>query len=273
MIKFLADTHSYLNIDPNEDLKWTSVTGLLHNFIEPFDEIKISENCSKGNNPKYKGIHPAEIRKIWKDESDRSIKLGSWYHDQREKQTLNFNTITRDGIELPIISPILTSTEKIAPDQKITNGLYPEHLIYLKSAKVCGQADRVEVVNGRIDLYDYKTSKEIKTEGFKFRDGRVKKMLPPLQHLDDCEFNHYALQLSCYMYMMLKHNYNLQPGTIQIDHISFEVEGENKMGYPIVALDAAGDPIIKKVTPIKLPYLKNEVIVMFKWLMNNPKTK
>jgi hypothetical protein len=33
----------------------------------------------------------------------------------------------------------------------------------------------------------------------------------------------------------------------------------------------AGDPIISKVTPIELPYLKKEVMAMFKWLNINRK--
>ena len=37
-------------------------------------------------------------------------------------------------------------------------------LVYLKSARLCGQADLVEIVNGYINITDYKTNKEIKRE-------------------------------------------------------------------------------------------------------------
>ena len=49
-------------------------------------------------------------------------------------------------------------------------------------------------------------------------------MLPPLSHLDACNYNDYALQLSVYMYIMLKHNRSLEKGVIQMDHVEFEIE-------------------------------------------------
>lgn len=268
-IKFYADTHKYVSIDPDNQIDWISVTRLIHLFKEPFDEIKMSEACSKGKNPKYAGKTPAEIRKIWKNENTRAVTLGSWYHDQRERDVLSCNTVTRNGRELTIVDPLMDGNIKLAPAQSLSEGVYPEHLIYLMSAGICGQADRVEVVADKINLYDYKTNKEIKKEGFKDKAGKTKKMLPPLSHLDDCNFNDYALQLSIYMYMMLKHNYNLEPGIMQIDHIEFQIVGLDEFGYPIVDLDAEGHPVVKSVTPYNVPYLKNEVLTMFKYLSNN----
>lgn len=271
MIKFEDVGHKYSNLDKENTIEWISVTKLIHQFVEPFDSKLVAEKCSAGKNPKYKGKTAEEILEMWANENKRAIQLGSWYHEQREQDVLSCNTITRDGIELPIISPIVEDGIKLAPDQTITSGVYPEHLVYLKSVGVCGQADRVEVVGNRIDIYDYKTNKEIKTEGFKYWDGTKKMMLGPLRHLEDCEFNTYALQLSIYMFMMLKHNYNLELGNLEIYHIEFEIESQDNNGYPVYALDAAGDPIISKVNVIKLPYLKKEVIAMFKWLNINKK--
>jgi len=269
MIKFQEDGHKYLNVDEGEDFEWVSVTTLVGCFKEPFDAIAVSERCSKGKTPKYKGVDPALIREMWNNESKRATDLGSWYHNQREADMLQFKTITRDGVEIPIISPIIDKGIKFAPSQKIDNGLYPEHFVYLKSASICGQADRVEVVDHRLDVYDYKTNKEIKTRGYEFWDGRRKMMLGPLKHLEDCELNHYALQLSTYMYIIAKHNYNLIPGKIQIHHIEFENEGMDKNGYPITMYDAKGEPVLKGINRIDLPYMKKEVIAMLKWLNVN----
>ena len=269
MLKFIDNGHVYANVDPKEDFQWVSVTRLVHQFVEPFDAKKMAKKCSEGTNPKYKGKKPEEILKMWDQESKRSIDLGTWYHNQRESDMLNCNTITRDGIELPIISPLIDKDVKLAPDQTIGEGIYPEHLVYLKSASICGQADRVEIVGERIDVYDYKTNKEIKTRGYKFYDGTYKKMLGPVKHLEDCELNHYALQLSIYMYIIHKHNFNLTPGKIQIQHVEFEIDHLDKNGFPVHALDAGGEPIIAKINRFDLPYLKKEVIAMLKWLKIN----
>jgi len=268
-IKFYADTHKYISADSSEKIDWISVTRLIHYFKEAFDEMKMSHLCSVGKNPKYFGKSPEEIRKIWKDENLRAVTLGSWYHDEREKAIINCDTITRNNVELRIINPLYDNNVKLAPDQSLSEGIYPEHLVYLKSFGICGQGDRIEVIGSFINLYDYKTNKEIKTEGFKGKDGRTKRMLPPLSHLDDCNFNDYALQLSIYMFIMLKHNPNLNTGVMQIEHIEFEVEKRNSFGYPVSKLDSLGNPIVKKVTPYQVPYLRKEVLSMFKYLENN----
>jgi hypothetical protein len=168
-----------------------------------------------------------------------------------------------------IIKPIEIEGIRYSPDQKLEEGVYPEHMVYLKSAGICGQSDLVEVINGEVHITDYKTNKEIKVEGFTNWEGITQKMLPPVSHLDDCNLNHYTLQLSLYMYMILKHNPKLKPGTLTIHHIIFEEEGKDKWGNPIAARDSNGDPIVKEVVPYDLPYLKPEIVSLIHWLEDN----
>ena len=268
-VKFYADDHKYISIDERDPIDWISVTRLIHFFKEPFDTVKMADACSKGKNPKYNKMKPEDIIALWASENKRAVNLGSWYHDQREKDLLACNTITREGRELQIVNPLMDGMVKLAPDQQLVEGIYPEHLVYLKSVGICGQADRIEIVNDRIDVYDYKTNKEIKTESFVGKNGKSKKLLGPLSHLDECNYNEYALQLSTYMYIIQKHNFNLNPGKIQLDHVEFEIDHLDKNGYPVVAYDAKGDPMVKKVIPYELPYMKKEVIAMFKYVQEN----
>jgi hypothetical protein len=142
--------------------------------------------------------------------------------------------------------------------------------VYLKSAGLCGQSDLVEVIDDTVHITDYKTNKEIKTEGFKSWNGTTQKMQYPVSHLDDCELNHYTLQLSIYMYIILKHNPRLKPGTITLHHIIFEEEGRNKFDYPITKLDSNGDPIVKDIVPYEVPYMRSEVISMINWMKDHP---
>jgi len=268
-VKFYAEDHKYISIDERDPIDWISVTRLIHYFKIPFDKKLQAERCATGKNPKYNKMTPQEIIDLWDKENKRAISVGSWYHDQREKDVLACNTITRKGKELTIINPLMEGLVKLAPDQQLTEGMYPEHLVYLKSVGVCGQGDRIEVIDDMIDVYDYKTNKVIKKESFVEWNGNRKKMTGPLSHLDECNYNEYALQLSTYMYIMLKHNFNLKPGKIQLDHIEFEIDHFDKNGYPIIATDAKGDPLVKKVTPYELPYMKKEVIAMFKYVQEN----
>jgi hypothetical protein len=175
----------------------------------------------------------------------------------------------RHGYTVPIFKPIESNGIKFSPEQKLKDGVYPEHMVYLKSAGICGQSDLVEVINGSVHITDYKTNKEIKTEGYTNWEGVTQKMLPPVAHLDDCHLNHYALQLSMYMYVILKHNPKLKPGTLTIHHILFEEAGRDKFDNPISAKDFDGNPIVMDIVQYDLPYLKQEAISLIHWLEDN----
>jgi ATP-dependent exoDNAse (exonuclease V) beta subunit len=260
-IVFKASDHSYTSIDDN-DIKWVSVTKLVSNFKEPFDAEGVAAKVSKNKKSKWYGKTAKEIQAAWKEESERAMELGTFYHNQREADLCSLASIEKEGVTLPIYTPIEKDGVKHAPDQKLSPGIYPEHMVYLKSAGICGQSDLVEVVGDKVNIIDYKSNKKIETESFVNWEGLSKKMLFPVNHLDDCNYYHYALQLSIYMYIILKHNPKLKPGNIYIHHVTFEQESENEFGYPIYAKDQEGNPIVKEVTPMEVPYLKDEVIVI-----------
>jgi len=138
--------------------------------------------------------------------------------------------------------------------------------VYLKSAGICGQADRVEVVKGVVNIYDYKTNKEIKQKGYVNWEGISEKMLPPVNHLDDCNLKHYGLQLSFYMYMIIKHNHKLKPGKLMIEHIQFKEAGKDAYGNRVVLYDNFGEPVVDKIEHYEVPYYKEEVINIINYL-------
>jgi len=271
---FRSDGHIYETLDENlkkDQIKWTSVTSFVGMFKPKFDAEAQSKKSSKNKRSKWYGMTPKEILAAWDSESQRAISLGNWYHDEREKRLLEFKTIERDGTEVPIIKPIVDQNGiKIAPEQKLSEGVYPEHFVYLKSAGLCGQADLVSIVNGKINILDYKTNKEIKKKGFTNWEGITSKMYNPVSHLDDCNLKHYNLQLSLYAYIIKKHNPKLKIGDLQIQHVIFEKEGEDKFGYPITKYNDQKEPIIKEIKIYELPYLKQEVQSLMMWLKDNP---
>jgi len=267
-IIFNAEDHSYVSLQ-EDDINWISVTTLISEFKEPFDAKSIAKKVSKNKNSKWYGMKPKEIENAWKSESERALELGTFYHNQRESDLCSLASIEKEGVPLPIYSPIEKEGIKYAPEPKLTEGVYPEHMVYLKSAGICGQSDLVEVVNGKVNIIDYKTNKEIKTESYVNWEGISKKLLHPVNNLDDCSFNHYALQLSIYMYIILKHNPKLKPGNIYIHHVIFEQEGDDEYGYPIYKKLDNGDPVVKEVIVMDVPYLKDEVLSIISWLKDN----
>lgn len=262
---FKAENHKYESIDPNEEIDWISVTKFISKFKQPFDAKTVAEKSSKSKRSKWYGMSVEDILQAWDNESNRAIDQGNWYHNQRESDLLELSTISRYGAELPIIRPITEGDVKYAPNQKLQQGLYPEHFVYLKSVGICGQSDLVEVANGVVNITDYKTNKEIKKESYKNWEGVSQKMLGPVSHLDDCNFWHYSLQLSVYLYIILKHNPKLKPGKLTIHHVLFYTDGTDSFGNPITKLDENFEPMVRKIVPYDLPYLKDEVISLIKF--------
>lgn len=265
MIEFLPEQHTYRSTDA-DDINWISATSIITAVKEPFAREEKAKACSikkPGRWPnKWYGISPEDILAAWDKENKRATDLGHWYHDKKEKQLLKAGIV--DG--LPVIWPVMAAGIKQAPDQKLQDGIYPEHMVYLQSAGICGQADIVKVQNDVITIRDYKTSKEITTAGFKNWEGDTKKMLPPVHHLDDCHLNHYSIQLSLYMYIMLRHNPNLIAGDMYIDHVKFKEAGRDQYDYPITLLDENGEPVVESVEEIKVKYMRKEIVSILEWM-------
>ena len=270
---FKEEGHVYESLDDNLDndkIKWTSVTSFVGKFKPKFDAKAQAKKSGKNKRSKWYGMTQKEILSAWSNETDRAIGLGNWYHNQREENICEFNTIEREGVNLPIVRPTIDKAGiKIAPEQKLEDGVYPELFVYLKSLAICGQADLVSIVNGKINILDYKTNKEIKEKGYTNWEGITSKMYNPVSDLDDCNLNHYNLQLSLYAYIIKKHNPKLKIGKLIIQHVSFEKEGENEFGYPITKYDNQNEPIIKDIKMYELPYLKDKVDSLIMWLKDN----
>lgn len=267
---FKEEGHVYESRD-EEKIDWTSVTSFISKFKPKFDAKAQAKKSATNKHSKWYGMTEKEILAAWDAETERAINLGNWYHNQRESDILDFNTIQRDGVELPIIKPIVKDNGvKIAPEQRLTDGVYPEHFVYLKSLGLCGQADLVEIVNGEINITDYKTNKEIKESGFTNWEGITSKMYNPVNHLDDCNLNHYNLQLSIYAYIIKKHNPKLKIGKLVIQHVKFKQVGTDKNGYPINE-HIDGEPVIEEIKMYNLPYLKDEVNSLIMWFKDNQK--
>jgi len=270
---FKEEGHIYESLDSNldkESIKWLSVTTFVSMFKPKFNAKAQAKKSAKNKRSKWYNMSEKDILAAWKGESNRALGLGNWYHSQRETDITEFNTIERYGKEVPIIKPIIDKAGvKIAPNQKLLDGVYPEHFVYLKSSSLCGQADVVEVINGKVNVIDYKTNKEIKKEGFTNWEGVTSKMFNPVSHLDDCNLSHYNLQLSLYAYIIKKHNPKLKIGNLIIQHVKFKEAGKNKYGYPINE-SINGEPVVDEIKIYKLPYLKNEVRNIIEWLSRNP---
>lgn len=265
-LKFYPHNHSYVSLDPFENINWISVTTLIGKFKEPFDAEESALKASLKKRSKWYGIHPDKILQIWKNENKRSTDLGNWYHNREEQKLLQNPLVSRHGKQLSVISGIIDAQGiKIAPDQVLKEGIYPEHFVYLKSYGICGQSDEVTVAGGYVHIDDHKSNKDLKKAPYTNWDGVKKRLLPPLHHLEDSKLAEYSLQLSTYMYIILKHNPGLKAGPMTLNHVTFEEEGRDQFDYPIMKFDENGDYIVKAEEKLEVPYLKTDVETMLNY--------
>lgn len=184
MIKFDAGTHTYTNTETGR--RYISVTTLLSKYKKPFDKELHSARVAK-----REGVSQELVLEMWKQENDRANEKGHKIHKLLEDYLT-------DGVVDPNYT-LLYSTFKTQTDSRI--GAYDEVLseykLYDHDHELAGTADLLfNHKDNTFTVGDFKTNKK-----FNFVNRFNETLLSPIEHLHNCEFNVYALQLSIYAYM------------------------------------------------------------------------
>ena len=234
-VGFLEGPHRYENLkDPS--IKYISVTTLIERYGKPFDREFVSKYKA------LERILSADIWKkekggIWKnhkipkdflevyDISDEQLNkvqqdiLDEWTETNRiacERGTKIHakleNSFYEAGSNITLKKFGIGGKfecKKNYNDLDLEYGLYPEYLIYYDNPKLdlhlAGQIDLIVKNCNDIWIIDHKSNAKIDTKGFYNSSTRsTDKMLYPLTHLDECNYNHYQLQLSTYAWMIQK---------------------------------------------------------------------
>jgi len=220
LISLEEKSHTYTL--SNSNIKFQSVTEFIHKFFKPFDEKKIAKKLTS-THPKYKGISTAELINSWNKRRDR----GTLVHKQIER-----------FIEILEKNKKLSKEETHSLDPKTKQGVHflqkhcikesnilaPEVIIYSEELKIAGTIDLI-IFNKQkkyISLVDWKTNKQINQTSFNSKQKGIKE---PVKNIDDCNFNHYTLQLSIYQYILEKH-YNIPVNGLILVHLK-----ENNFRY------------------------------------------
>ena len=188
MIKISKDKQVYF--DPIEH-KYTntkgerliSVSQLLHKFVNEFDPTgEITRNYAKKHN-----MTVEEVIEKWRIINEESCTYGTAVHEELEHYVL-----TGEVRESPYVWAV-EEFKKIIFKGK----LHCEVLVHNIDEMVAGQVDLIEQLpDGYINIWDYKTNKELKK-----RNLYGQMMLDCLWRHEDCNYNHYQLQLSLYAYL------------------------------------------------------------------------
>lgn len=195
-IEFDEEPHLYY-IDGSTD-GYISVTTLIHDYFEKFDADKVIEKMMKSPNwtrSQYYGISPPEIKSQWEEHGDECSRLGTITHNDIEK-FYNGVTVQNNTLEFEYFLKFYERNPELRPYRT-------EWTVFDERLKLAGSIDMLFIDdNGDYHIYDWKRSKSIK------KHNKYQKGLYPLSHLDDCNFNHYSLQLNIYR-KLLKLNYGI----------------------------------------------------------------
>lgn len=192
-IVFTEEDHSYVT-----QINYTSVTTLVGMFFPKFDAEKIAPLSAHKH-----GKTTEEILAEWKKAGDDACVLGTKIHETCEDILLGnpLRNSPSNEHEERLFNVAKTAASKILDDFEI---LGVEKLIFNELLGIAGTIDLLakSKKSGKVYIFDWKTNKRILKES-----DFGKKGLGPLTHLDDCNYNHYALQLSIYQYILLKTGY------------------------------------------------------------------
>ncbi len=214
MIKFYEDEHKY--IDQTEQT-WQGVTTWLKQFEPVKDWDKIAEKKAK----KLK-VSKQQILDEWQKENELAIIQGNMFHKERQIAVTGLESQNNLKIHVSNFGED-GKVYKFTNDFKLVPGIYCEHLVGLNSKKICGQPDYFEITTDWVlNLYDYKTVKEIKIDGHLNWDGTEEKLLQPFGSLPNTNYWKYALQINTYAYMIKRNNPKITLGKLAILHAIFK---------------------------------------------------
>ena len=141
----------------------------------------------------------AKLKDGWKDNALTATDFGTAYHKMHEDTDLkNGESLNYYDMTLYKVIPNDPCIYDNCSQSTFREGCYLELLIYNNAAMIAGQSDKIFFVgDNKFDVADFKTNGKLEMTSFKNR-----KMLPPFEELDDCTYNHYAIQLGIYAYML-----------------------------------------------------------------------
>jgi hypothetical protein len=228
--------HVYVHRDTGANYK--SVTTVLQ-MVEPhFDTQGVAEAIFRQKddvkNPKYVGMNVDQILDCWQELNDTANEYGTHVHETIETYLLKHQLwYPEDELQKKVIA----SYESLGVDEGIM--MYPERIMFAEEYNLAGTADLViDIDDTFFDIGDWKTNK-----AFNFwNQYGFETLLKPFDHLQNCQWSIYTLQLSTYAYM-----YELETGR-KCRHIwigYWEKEKETMRKIPIMYLKTEAKKLLE----------------------------
>lgn len=235
-IAFSEADHVYFDITDTTK-KYVSVTTLIHKYTNKFDDFfwsafkaleklipsdywKVEKKSLLSTKRFNKSI--LDLYNISEDEFNKTQQdiLDEWY--KKNKESCERGTKIHAELESSFYKDPNKAVKRFGLGGKFTckkgyfeldleYGIYPEYLIYRDCPDnimhIAGQVDLIIKQGNEITIVDWKTNAKIDQKGgFNTQTKSTAKMKYPLNNLEDCNYEHYTMQLSTYAWMLQKIN-------------------------------------------------------------------
>lgn len=191
-IRFEEEPHEYY-IDGSKE-GYISVTTIIKSKFEPFDPQEAAKKAiTSPNNPCF-GMTVDEAIAHWNttNSTNNAAQQGTDMHRDIEYY-LNKLPYENTSIEFSYFLNFMEDYPEYAQSVYRT-----EWIVFDEELKIAGSIDVVfKNEDGTLDIGDWKRSKRIYTHGFNGKYGKDE-----FEHIQDCNFCHYSLQLNMYKWIL-----------------------------------------------------------------------
>lgn len=246
---FFEEDHHY---ECNGKKVGISVTRLIENYSNPFDQQGIAEKVALRNNKDV-----TQVLQEWEYKNKFACEKGHFAHEYA--QSLWSNMIYQENIKsgLEDVKMPLNNIKQQAINfyndfkDKFTH-IQDEQLVGSEEYDIASAVDYLFLDNeGNVWLIDYKTNSILKGYNDDEKNRRyTKKMLIPLQNIKDDSLNHYYLQLSIYKYLIEKYT-NIKIYKTMIVYMSENIENYELIETPYLEEEVKEILEIRRVKNMK----------------------
>jgi ATP-dependent exoDNAse (exonuclease V) beta subunit len=211
--------------------EFTSVSQLAKEFFPAFDELGTATRVAVRDQRPVK-----EVLEAWAAKGQAACDFGTRVHENCENQMKGAGELhqPRDERERRAFRLAFDAVERLRGRYRFVEA---EKIVFSERYGVAGTVDLMMLdTPSRVMLLDYKTNREIKTEGFRGEKGK-----PPVTHLDNANYWHYALAMSLYEKLLRDGGYIGRdvPVTRALVHFPPEADKPEWIELPDLSREAA----------------------------------
>jgi len=194
-VKILFNEYGHKYYVEGENKRLMSVTQILKKYFPVFEKEKVAKLYAKKHGLKWQ-----EVVAGWTKLGEDSSARGKKYHHVSEKIIKGFLAKTyRRGQNSDDIAKMIE--HKLLSFYKEFHFYPPEYIVACLYSRIAGAIDLVFGNEDTLYIMDWKFVKEIKIEN-PWRNCHF-----PIDHIPDCNFYKFALQLNLYSYIIRKNKY------------------------------------------------------------------